>query len=61
MIHFFPVLKIMLLEVNVLNFMSVVAYLKDNLPYDVAVVKHAQYLHPEKRDFPGSLSAISNL
>lgn len=53
----------MLLEVNVLNFMSVsvVAYLKDNLPYDVAVVKHAQYLHPEKRDFPGSLSAISNL
>ena len=51
----------MLLEVNVLNFMSVVAYLKDNLPCDVAVVKHAQYLHPEKRDFPGSLSAVSNL
>ena len=39
MIHFFPLMKIMLLEVNGLNFMSVVAYLKDNLPYNVAVVK----------------------
>ena len=38
-----------------------VTYLKGNLQFDVAVIKDAQYLHPEKRNLPGSLSAISNL
>ena len=42
-------------------YVSALTYLKDNLPFDVAVIKHAHYLHPGKRDLPGSLSDISNL
>ena len=36
-------------------------YLLDHLPLHVSVIKHAQYLHPEKANDPGSTSAISNL
>ena len=35
--------------------------MKGNLPFDGAVIKHAQFLHSEKWNFPGSLSAISSL
>ena len=63
MIHFFPFLKIMLLEVDVLNFIKFffVTYWKNYLPFAVAVIKHAQYLDPEKQNLPGSLSVLSNL
>ena len=36
-------------------------YLQDNLPFKVLLIKHAQYLHPEKRSDSNSSSAISNL
>ena len=38
-----------------------VMYLQQNLPFDVAILKYAQFLHPEKRNDPGSTSGISNL
>ena len=36
-------------------------YLQDNSPFKVSLIKHAQYLHPEKRSDSNSTSAISNL
>ena len=36
-------------------------YLKDNLPINVKVIKHAQYLHHEKQLHPFSNHAIANL
>lgn len=36
-------------------------YLLTHLPFNVTVLKYAQYLHPEKRNLPGATSAISNL
>ena len=38
-----------------------VMYLQQNLPFDVAILKYAQFLHSEKRNDPGSTSGISNL
>ena len=42
-------------------FVTAVQYLQSNLPYDVSLLQHAQFIHPEKRNSPGSLNAISNL
>ena len=36
-------------------------YLQNNLPYDNAVIKYAQYLHPEKRSSPQASNAVANL
>ena len=38
-----------------------VTYLQQQLPFDNLMIKHAQYLHPIKRNDPESRSAISNL
>ena len=40
---------------------KVVMYLQQNLPFDVTILKYAQFLHPEKRNNPGSTRGISNL
>ena len=37
------------------------SYLKVNLPFDISLFKHSQYLQPEKRNLSGSTNAISNL
>ena len=36
-------------------------YLQYHSPFKVSLIKHAQYLHPEKRSDSNSTSAISNL
>ena len=36
-------------------------YLLDNLPLKKHLIKHAQFLHHDKRNSSGSMSAISNL
>ena len=40
---------------------AAVTYLQENLLFKVPLIKHAQYLHPEKRSDSNSTSAISNL
>ena len=40
---------------------TAVQYPQSNLPYDVSLMQHAQYIHPHKRNASESLSAISNL
>ena len=35
--------------------------LQNHLPFNVSIIKYAQYLHPEKRNIPGATNAISNL
>ena len=42
-------------------YISSVKYLQVQLPFDIAVIKHAQYLHPEKRNQSGATSAFCNL
>ena len=42
-------------------YISSVKYLQVQLPFDIDVIKHAQYLHPEKRNQSGATSAIWNL
>ena len=42
-------------------FITAVQHLQKNLPYDVSLLQHAQYVHPEKRNAPEATSAISNL
>ena len=42
-------------------FVTAVKYLQSNLPYDVSLLQHAQYIHPDKHSAPESTSAISNL
>ena len=44
-----------------LFYSKVVMYLQQDLPFDVTILKYAQFLHPEKRNNPGSTSGISNL
>ena len=45
-----------------LNFsLNVTGYLKDKFPFDKPFIRHAQYLHPEKRHDPAALNSISNL
>ena len=41
--------------------MTSVKYLQDVLPFDITLIRHAQYLHPEKRLDANAISAISNL
>ena len=36
-------------------------HLQQNLPFDITIPKCAQFLHPEKRNNPGSTSGFSNL
>ena len=42
-------------------YVNSVSYLQKELPFDNTFLKHAQYLHPEKRCDPSSLSGVSNL
>ena len=42
-------------------FVTVVPYLQSNLPCNVSLLQHAQYIHPDKRNASESLSPISNL
>ena len=42
-------------------YVTSVTYLQQQLPFDNLMIKHAQYLHPIKRNDPESRSAISNL
>ena len=42
-------------------YVTPVTYLQQQLPFDNLMIKHAQYLHPIKRNDPESRSAISNL
>ena len=42
-------------------YLTVTSYLKANFPFDKPFIKHAQYLHPEKRHEPAALNSISNL
>ena len=45
-----------------LNFYMVATnYLMNSLPFDVVVIKYAQYLHHGKRNSPGATNGISNL
>ena len=47
---------------NCLNFYQVTTwYLLDNLPLNKPLIKHAQFLHHNKKNISGSMSAISNL
>ena len=47
---------------NCLKFYAVaVSYLQDKLPFNVSLIKHAQYFHPDKRNDANSTGAISNL
>ena len=47
---------------NCLKFYQVATrYLLDNLPLNKPLIKHAQFLHHDKRNSSGSMSAISNL
>ena len=36
-------------------------YLQNHLPFNVGIIKYAQYAHPEKKNIPGATNAISNL
>ena len=42
-------------------YVTSVQYLQEKLPFNVQLLKHAQYLHPEKRNNNRATSAISNL
>ena len=42
-------------------YVTAVQHLQSKLHLDIPFVKHAQFLHPEKRQLPGAASAISNL
>ena len=42
-------------------FVTVVHYLQSNLPCNVSLLQHAQYIHADKRNASESLSPISNL
>ena len=42
-------------------YVAAVQHLQSKLPLDIPFVKHAYFLHPEKRQLPGATSAISNL
>ena len=42
-------------------YVNSVSYLQNQLPFENAFLKHAQYLHPEKRTDLESTSAISNI
>ena len=42
-------------------YVAAASYLKVNLPFDISLFKHSQYLQPEKRNLSGSTNAISNL
>ena len=45
-----------------LNFYMVATnYLVNSLPFDVAVIKYAQYLHHDKKNSPGATNCNSNL
>ena len=45
-----------------LNFyVTAVQYLQKNLPFEVNLLKYAQYIHPEKRNAAAASNAISNL
>ena len=47
---------------NCLKFYVVsVSYLQTDLPLDVNLIKHAQFIHPEKQTHPGATSGMSNL
>ena len=42
-------------------FITAVQYLQSNLPYDLSLLQHSQYIYPDKRNASESLSVISNL
>ena len=42
-------------------YVAAVQHLQSKLPLDIPFVKHAYFLHSEKRQLPGATSAISNL
>lgn len=42
-------------------YVAAASYLKFNLPFDISLFKHSQYLQPEKRNLSGSTNTISNL
>ena len=42
-------------------FVTAVQYFQSNLPYDVSLLQHAQYIYPDKCNASESSSAISNL
>ena len=42
-------------------FVTAVQYLQSNMPYDVSLLQHAQYIYPDKCSASESLSAISNV
>ena len=44
-----------------LFYVKSVMYLQQNLPFDLTILEYAQFLHPEKRNNPGSTSGICNL
>ena len=45
-----------------LNFyVTAVQYLQNNLQFKINLLKHVQYIHPEKRNAPAASNAISNL
>ena len=42
-------------------YMTAVTLLQKNLPFTVPVIRDTQFLHPEKRNDPASLTAVSKL
>ena len=42
-------------------YVTAVQYLQKNLPFEVNLLKYAQYIHPEKRNAAAASNAISNL
>ena len=42
-------------------YLSATTHLLDRLPFNVPVIKHAQYLHPCRRNDSGATNAISNM
>ena len=42
-------------------YVTAVTLLQKNLPFTAPVVRDAQFLHPEKRNDPASLTAVSKL
>ena len=60
--EFLPSEKQQKLREDCLKFyVNSVSYLQNQLPFENAFLKHAQYLHPEKRTDLESTSAISNI
>ena len=60
--NFFPDEKQTKFRKDCLQFyMTAINYLQEKLPFNVPILKHAQFLHPDKRNDSGATNSISNI